>query len=91
MPLAPGQNAAGEASGSGKLFPESIKNLIKMETCIMSIFAPPGATFQINVRPPLRLVSGMSGVSAKIAKSSMFETMFRAGSSRPQCSPPVSE
>ena len=25
--------------------------------------APPGATFQINVRPPLCIVSGMSGVS----------------------------
>ena len=27
--------------------------------------APPGATFQINVRPPLRMVSGVSA-SAKI-------------------------
>ena len=25
-----------------------------------TIFAPPGATFQINVRPPLRMVSGVS-------------------------------
>ena len=31
-------------------------------SCLLSIriFAPPGASFQINVRPPLRMVSGVS-------------------------------
>ena len=41
---------------------------------IVVVVAPPGATFQINVRPPLRMVSGVSA-SAKIAFGQMLVAM----------------
>ena len=47
------------------------------------IFAPPGATFQINVRSLQSIVSGMSGISSDLAHvQSFFECLcHRVGSS----------
>ena len=57
----------------------------------LNIIAPPGATFQINVRPPLRMVSGVSAVSAKIAFGQMLVAMVGGCSSGPKCCPSVWE
>ena len=55
-----------------------------------SIFAPPGATFQINVRPPLRMVSGVSA-SAKNAFDQMLVAMVWGCRSGARCCPSVWE
>ena len=60
------------------------------------IFSAPRRNF-LDQRSPTTTfdfwrLRGVTGCPyAKIAKSSMFEIMFRAGSSCPRCSPPVSE
>jgi hypothetical protein len=41
-------------------------NQMLLQFCeYQTVFAPPGATFQINVHPPLRLISGVSGVCVR--------------------------